>query len=153
VAISPTVIGRQLPPITSTIERGRLAFFAEAIGETDPIYHDVEAARAAGHPDLPALPTFVFGLRLTGADSFGWLTDLGVDVRFLLHGKQGFTYSSVAHAGDVVTLTPKIVDVYEKKGGALEFMITQTTVTKSDGTLIATMDETLVVRHPELEGK
>lgn len=153
MAISPTAIGRELTPVTATIERGRLAFFAQAIGETDPVYNDLDAALAAGHPDLPAPPTFVFGLRLEAPDPFGWIAELGVDMRFVLHGKQAFHYASVAHAGDVVTLSPKIIDIYEKKGGALEFLVCTTAVTRADGTLIATMEETLVVRHPELEGR
>jgi hypothetical protein len=53
-------IGRELPAATFDIERGRLAFFARAIGETDPVYLDPDAARAAGHPDIPAPPTFLF---------------------------------------------------------------------------------------------
>ncbi len=46
------------------MERGRLRMFAAAIGETDPIYTDVEAARAAGHPDLPVPPTFSLRTRV-----------------------------------------------------------------------------------------
>ena len=44
--------------------RGRLRFFAKAIGETDPVYTDDAAARDAGYPDLPAPPTFLFAAEL-----------------------------------------------------------------------------------------
>ena len=57
-------IGHDLQTSTMTIERGRLRLFAKAIGETDPVYTDVEAAKAAGYPDLPAPPTFIFGIEL-----------------------------------------------------------------------------------------
>ena len=40
-------IGRVLPPVTATVERGRLRFFLNAIGETSPIHHDTAAAQAA----------------------------------------------------------------------------------------------------------
>ncbi|MCO4253344.1 MaoC family dehydratase N-terminal domain-containing protein [Pseudarthrobacter sp. MDT3-9] len=139
--------------MTAVIERGRLAYFAKAIGESDPIYSDIEAAQADGHPDLPVPPTFLFGLKLDVPDPFGWIEELGVDMHFLLHGKQAFTYRSMLYAGDTVTLTPTIIDVYEKKGGSLEFIVCATEVTRADGVAVATLEETLVVRHPGLEIK
>jgi hypothetical protein len=132
------------------IERGRLVFFAQAIGEENPIYSDLEAAYAAGHQDLPVPPTFLFGLGIVEPDPFRWIADLGIDMRFVLHGEQSFNYSELAHAGDALTLTPVITNVYEKRAGALEFVVRKTTVRKVDGTLVATMEETIVVRHPEL---
>lgn len=56
VALDKAVIGTTLPATTLTVERARLRFFAKAIGETDPVYTDVDAAKAAGHPDIPAPP-------------------------------------------------------------------------------------------------
>jgi hypothetical protein len=147
--IDTAVIGTEMPEITADIERGRLRSFALAIGETDPIYSDVEAARAAGHADLPAPPTFLFGVALGGgADDFAWLADLGVDLRHILHGNQSFTYHSVAHAGDTVTLAPKITDVFSKRGGALQFIVRETGVRDADGNPIADLHDTIVVRDP-----
>lgn len=151
MGIPKSAVGTQIPPITATVERGRLTFFAEAIGETNPIYTDVPAALAAGHPDLPVPPTFLFGLLLDGPDPTGWLVDLGIDLRYLLHGNQAFTYYSMAHAGDTLTFLPTITDVFEKRGGALEFVSRETCVVRPDGSLVAKLTETLVVRHPELE--
>ena len=48
----------QIAPMPFEVERGRLRFFAETIGLTDPVYFDVEAAKRAGHRDLPVPPTF-----------------------------------------------------------------------------------------------
>ena len=53
-------IGHELPGSVLPIERSRLQFFARAIGETDPVYTDVAAARAARNPDLPAPPPILF---------------------------------------------------------------------------------------------
>jgi hypothetical protein len=148
-AIDPAVIGTELPPRTVDVERGRLRSFASAIGETDPVYSEVEAARAAGHADLPVPPTFLFGLGLgRGAADFAWLADLGVDLRHVLHGEQSFTYHAVAHAGDTLTLAPKITDVFAKRGGALQFLVRETEVRRADGTPIAELKETIVVRDP-----
>jgi len=150
VAVPATAVGTVLAPSTAVIERGRLRFFAEAIGETDPVYSDLGAALAAGHPDLPVPPTFLFGLKLDAPDPFGWMTDLGVEMRFVLHGSQRFEYHRSVFAGDEVTFNPRISDVYDKRGGALEFLTLDTAVTRGDE-LIANLTETIVVRHPELE--
>ncbi|MDX6740712.1 MaoC family dehydratase N-terminal domain-containing protein [Actinocorallia sp. A-T 12471] len=136
------------PPLTVTAERGRLVFFARATGQTDPVYTDVSAARAAGHPDLPVPPTFLFGLEMERPEPFGWLAGLGVDLRHVLHGEQAFTYHALAYAGDELTLTTRITDVAVKKGGALELLTKETTVTR-DGEPVAESVGVLVVRRPE----
>ena len=150
MSVSPDVVGRELATITTTIERGRLRFFAEATGQTDPIYSDPDAAMAAGFPDLPVPPTFLFGLKLEQADPFEWIDELGIDMRFVLHGTQRFDYHAMAFAGDELQLSQRISEVYEKRGGALEFVTVEAEVTRG-GDAIATLAETLVVRHPELE--
>lgn len=133
-------------PLTVAVERGRLAFFAQATGQTDPVFSDLDAAKAAGHPDLPVPPTFFFGVELDRPDQFGWLTTgLGVDLRKLLHGEQSFTYHALVHAGDTVTLTPRIVDAYSKKGGALDFLVKDTEVRRG-GELVADLRAVMVVR-------
>jgi acyl dehydratase len=138
--------GRALPVSDVDVERGQLRFFAATIGETDPVYSDLAAARAAGHPDLPVPPTFLFGLELAAADLFPLLTELGVDLRRVLHGEQSFTYHSPAHAGETLTLAPRIADVYSKKGGALQFVVKETAVSHADGTVVAELKSTIVVR-------
>jgi hypothetical protein len=140
--VDPSVVGTELPAITMTVDASWLRFFAKAIGETSEDY--------AGAGDrLPVPPTFLFGLELEAPDSFRWLADLGVDLRLVLHGEQSFVYHSPAHSGDTLTARPRITDVYAKKGGALEFIVKQTEVTRADGSAVAELTSTLVVRHPE----
>jgi hypothetical protein len=55
-------IGLETAPRSVEVEAGQLRFFARATGAKDPIYFDEAAARAAGHPALPASPTFLFCL-------------------------------------------------------------------------------------------
>jgi len=150
MSVPQSAVGLELPPFSATVEAGRLRFFAEAIGETNPIYTDRAAAEAAGHPNLPVPPTFFFGLKLDAPDPFRWILDLGVDFRFVLHGTQRFDYHGLAFAGDEVAMQSRLTSVREKKGGALEFLELSTTVHRG-AELIATLVETIVVRHPELE--
>ncbi|MFJ9368617.1 MaoC family dehydratase N-terminal domain-containing protein [Nocardia sp. NPDC101769] len=148
MTVDPSAVGTVLPATTMTIDAGRLRLFAKAIGETNPIFTDEQAARAAGHATLPVPPTYLFAIELENPDPFAWLADLGVDLRHVLHGEQRFTYHSTAHAGDVVTVSPRITDVYSKKGGALDFVVKESTLTRADGSLVAELQSVLVVRHP-----
>jgi len=43
----------------ASVRRDRVAVFAAAVGEADPIHHDLAAAQAAGHRDLVAPPMYV----------------------------------------------------------------------------------------------
>ena len=133
-------------PIVVTVERGRLALFARVTGQTDPVYTEVAAARAAGHRDLPVPPTFLFGLELERPDPFGYLADLGIDLRQVLHGRQAFAYHAMAYAGDTLTLRSHIADVISRN--TLQILVRQTGVTR-DGELIADMGSTIVVRPLE----
>lgn len=146
MGISTQAVGTRTDPVTVLVERGRLRLFAKATGQHDPVYVDVEAARAHGHPDLVVPPTFLFGLELERPEPFAWMTSLGIDMADVLHGSQAFAYDLLAHAGDELTARSTITDVFSKKGGALEFVVRDTEVTR-DGARIATLTQTTVVRR------
>lgn len=138
-----------IAPMRFDVERGRLRFFAETIGLADPIYLDVNAARRAGHPDLPVPPTFLgHSLELELPDPMGWLAAVGGDLTRTTHAEQSFTYRAMAYAGDSLVLHRRIVDVYIKKGGALEFVVKRTDVKRGTETL-AEILSTIALRHPE----
>lgn len=150
MAIDRALIGSRTPEFATLAERGRLRFFALATGQQDPVYFRTEAAEAAGHRDLPVPPTFLFCLEMDDPDRSRFLGDLGIDVRTVLHGGQEFTYHATAYAGDTLTFSTEVTDVYAKKGGALEFIVRDTHVTR-DGAPIATLTSTIVVRDPKAD--
>ena len=147
MALDHGAIGRTREGGTLLVTRSRLRLFALATGQQDPVFTDLDAARAAGHPDLPVPPTFCFGVDLEVREPFGYLTDLGVDLRAVLHGEQEFTHHRTAHAGDELTSSPVITDVYAKKGGALTFLVSESPVVDQDGRPVVTLRNTLVVRR------
>src|SRR5262249_6452412 len=103
---------------------------------------------AHGHARLPAPPTFVFSLALGAPASSGnILGDMGVDMRSILHGEQQFKYYHPIYAGDQITLTSETIDIYEKKGGALEFVVQDTKAVNQDGALCVEMRVVTVVRN------
>ncbi|MFE6921855.1 MaoC family dehydratase N-terminal domain-containing protein [Nocardia sp. NPDC057663] len=138
-----------LPTFTVDVERGRLRLFARVIGETDPVYTEVEAARAAGHPDLPVPPTFFFSLILESLSPFGYFDELDIDLRRVLHGEQTFDYFAMAYAGDTIEISERVVDVTVKRGGALEF-VTKETEFRRGTELLAKATNVAVVRNPEV---
>jgi acyl dehydratase len=141
-------IGTALPPFTVDVEAGRLRFFAQATGQTDPVYTDVDAARAAGHPGLPVPPTFLFCLEMAAPNPAAVRELLGLDYSRILHGEQGFSYHRVAHAGDRLHFHQRITDIYDKKGGALEFIVRHTAVSNARGDAVAELRCVTVYRNP-----
>lgn len=140
-------IGHTLPPYAVDVEKGRLKFFAKAIGQTDPVYTDDAAAKAAGYPSLPVPPTFLFCLEMDSPNP-GALRDLlDLPVPKVLHGEQRFTYHAMAFAGDTLTFAQRIADIYAKKDGLLEFVVRETRVTNQHGQHIADLHGITVVRH------
>lgn len=140
-----------IAPMSFDVERGRLRFFAETIGLTDPIYLDVDAARRAGHRDLPVPPTFLgHSLELSMPDPMGWLQAVGGDLTKTTHAEQAFNYHALAYAGDRLVLRRSIVDVYTRKGGALEFVVKKTEVWRG-ADLLAESLSTIALRHPEAQ--
>ncbi len=145
--IDKSHIGHTFPPHTATVEAGRLRFFATAIGETDPIYTDEDAARAAGYRALPAPPTFLFCLNNEKPEPLAWIDELCLDLGRILHGEQLFAYRTEAYAGDVLRFETTVADIYDKKGGALDFLVRRTTVTNQDGVHVADLQNTTVQRN------
>jgi acyl dehydratase len=144
--IDDTLIGHTLPPHSADVEAGRLRLFAKATGETRPEYCDEAAARAAGHPSLPAPPTFAACLYLDVPDPFAWYRDLGVDLGRVLHGAQSFRYFAPIHAGDRLTFASRIGNILRKKNGTLTFIVRDTAVTNQAGLRVAEVRSTIVVR-------
>jgi acyl dehydratase len=141
-----SLIGRSLGVTQVKVEKGRLRFFAKAIGESDPIYTDETAAKAAGYKSLPVPATFLFCLQGEGQDLVEQMNVFGFDLGRILHAEQSFVYHRPAVAGDVLTFESRVADVYEKKGGALQFVVNETRVTNQDGEHVADIRGTLVQR-------
>ena len=140
-------IGREVEERFVEVEKGQLRLFAKATGETNPVYTDEAVARDAGHPALPAPPTFAFSLNLLAPAKANSLTEMGVNIGNVLHGEQHFDYHTPIYAGDAIRLGGRITDIYEKKGGALEFIVQETTAHNQHGALCVSTRHITVVRR------
>lgn len=141
-------IGRSWPPWDVEVEKGRLRLFAKAIGETRPIYTDDAAARATGLRGILAPPTFAFCLGADDPDGLRYLDELGIPIGRMLHGEQRLTLIEPICAGDRLRVTRRIRDIYDKKGGALEFIAFDSEIRDQiDDRLVARSESILVVRN------
>ena len=140
-------IGYKSRPFDTEVEKGRLRLFAKAIGESNPIYSDEIAAKAAGYRAIPVPPTFLFCLEMEQPQPYRWFRDVGIPLSRVLHGGQSFRYQKTACAGDVLTFNAEIVDIYDKKNGALEFVIQDVYITDQSNAPVADFSRTIVIRH------
>ena len=145
--IDKNLIGHEFEAVTLPVEEGRLRFVAKSIGETNPVYSDPEAARKAGHPALPAPPPFVFMLEVDAVDLQDLVSFFGCKLGQLLHGEQGFVYHAPIYAGDRITVKKKVADIYDKKNGKLEFIITENDFINQDGVKVAETRTNYVIRN------
>ncbi|MFI1096182.1 MaoC family dehydratase N-terminal domain-containing protein [Streptomyces sp. NPDC020917] len=109
MALDQSFVGRSYPP-TAAYEVGRekIREFAEAIGDENPVYTDPEAAKALGHPDVIAPPTFPFAITFKAAGLVVQDPELGLDYSRVVHGDQKFAYTRPVRAGDRLTVTSTI---------------------------------------------
>jgi acyl dehydratase len=146
--LDKTKIGAETEEREIAVEAGMLRLYCQAIGETNPIYTDASAARAAGYRAIPTPPTYASVLANLAPPSADLVLGvLGADLGRMLHGEQGFTQHKSIFVGDRIRLKQRIADIYDKKGGALEFVVLETSVTNQDDELCAIMHTVAVLRN------
>lgn len=148
MAIDQSFVGRSYPP-TPPYEVGRekIREFAEAIGDEHPAYIDPEAARALGHPDVIAPPTFVFALTFKAADDVIHDPELGLDYSRVVHGDQRFVYSRPVRAGDLLSVTSTVESVKSLAGN--DILDVRGDVRDASGEHVVSAYTKLVARAPE----
>ena len=97
--------------------------------------------------------TFLRALQADDPNKGGLLRLLNVDIGLILHGEQHFEYFSPVVVGDVVTCQEKVVDIYDKKGGALWFVVQEMEMKDQAGKLLAKGGGVTVVRNPDAAKK
>ena len=137
-------VGRVGPPRTYEVERGHIRRFVEAVGDGDPVWIDEAAARAAGHPRIPAPPTFATCLRAEDPRE-----GLEIDWTKLLHGEQEYTHHRPMYAGDKITVVQRIAEAYVKSGksGDMDMMVLVTDGTDDAGQPVFSSRSLVVIRR------
>ncbi len=144
--LDPAFVGHAYPRSeVYEVGRAKIREFAEAIGDDNPMYRDVAAAQAAGHPDVlapPTFPTIMFG-RYAIKDVVDD-PNLGVDYDRLVHGDMNFDYARPVYAGDRITVTTHIAAIDVRMGN--DFLTLRSVIDTEDGEHIVTALSQLVIR-------
>ena len=102
-----------------------------AVGETNPVHLDREAAQAAGFRDVVAPPMFcvVYSAPAMGPAILD--PEVGINLAAMVHGGQEFVWGEPVCAGDMITTTATCNEIYEKDGSG--FYVFESVSTNQDG--------------------
>jgi acyl dehydratase len=137
-------VGKTYPPHVYAVGREKVREYALAVGETDPLYLDVEAARAAGHRDVVAPPMFaiVYSAAAMGPAIFD--PDVAMNFAMMVHGGQEFRWGPLVVAGDEITTEVEVKSIDERDGRG--FYVFESRSTNQDGETVCVGTWTNIVR-------
>jgi acyl dehydratase len=145
MALDAGLVGRGYPPsAVYEVGREKIAEFAAALSDRDPLYRDPEAARAAGYPDVIAPPTFAIVLSMGAGNVVIEDPDVDIDYSRVVHGEQSFTHHRPIRAGDRLVATTSIAAVRSVAGN--DMLTTQVDLATEDGEPVCTATSLLVAR-------
>jgi acyl dehydratase len=135
-------------PVSAVITRRESQRYARSVGDLNPIYFDVDAARAAGYDGLVAPPTFVGHAVVDGATlddlrEDGLWVDRGRKVRLgvsrSMFGGEEWEFRLPVLVGDEVTAQRRLGAVEEKDGRSGPFVLLhyETTFTNQRDEVVA----------------
>jgi acyl dehydratase len=144
MAINTAAVGKAYPPLTYAVGREKIKEYARAVGETNPLHLDVEAARAAGYRDVVAPPMFASVYCSPAIVPALFDPEVGIDFARMVHGGQEFKWGPLVIAGDEVTTTVSVRDISER--GGTGFYVFQSVSTNQDGDTVCVGTWSNIVR-------
>ena len=114
--VNTKAIGKTYEPGLYAVGREKVKEYSRAVGETNPVHLDAQAARAAGYEDVVAPPMFavVYSAVAVGPPIFD--PELELNFAMMVHGAQEFEWGPPVVAGDEITTTVNVKDIYERDG-------------------------------------
>jgi acyl dehydratase len=136
--------GKTYEPKVYAVGREKVREYANAVGETNPVHLDVEAARGAGYADVVAPPMFAVVYSAPAMAPAVLDPEVGINLAMMVHGGQEFEWGKPVVAGDEITTTASVKDISERDGKG--FYVFETVSTNQDGDTVATGTWTNIVR-------
>ena len=140
-----SVIGVDVELGSIEVTRELIANYCDAIGETNPLYTDEQAAAEGPHGAITAPPGLLSALPFRGG---------GLDPKVKFGNTQFFAGSRLecfapVAAGDTISATTQVKEVYPKTGrsGTMVFIVRRTTFTNQDGVAVAATEQSQVHRQ------
>jgi acyl dehydratase len=136
-------VGVWSAPALNEIEAGAIRRFAEAMGETNPIYFDDAAARAQGYRSVVAPLAFAAALRSSLS-----LQGATAPNRTVLSSEQQIESFLPICAGDRILVASRIAEINQRPGtaGPLEFVVVEDEGKTPEGRLTFRTRRTIILR-------
>lgn len=131
----PDLVGLTIDTVEFPVEEGKIREFALAVGDGNPIYHSRDAARAAGHPAVPAPPTFAI-VAAHWRDQAAMVARLSLDIRRVVVGEVQWEYFTPVYAGDRLAGARVVREVTERagrRGGVMTLITLETALRNQRG--------------------
>jgi acyl dehydratase len=145
VPLNRDYVGRTFPDSAPyEVGREKIREFADSIGDANPAYRDPEAAKALGHPDVIAPPTFAMVVSLRAGMGDVFEPGLGLDFGLVVHGEQRFVHHRPIRAGDVLVGNATIAAI--RDAGQNEIMTVRLDLRTTAGEDVCSMFNTIVSR-------
>jgi acyl dehydratase len=137
--------GKKYAPFTYEVGLEKVREYAHAIGETERVHHDRDAAQQAGFRDVVAPPMFavVYSAGAVGPAIFD--PEVGLNFAMMVHGGQEFVWGEPVCSGDIITTTNEFKDYSEKDDGK-KFFVFESVSTNQDGQEVCRATWTNIVR-------
>jgi acyl dehydratase len=147
MAVNTGAIGKRYERLSYAIGREKIVEYALATGETNPLYLDPAAARAAGHADVVAPPMFAVVYQARSVAEAMFDPELGIDFARLVHSEQAFAWRRLVVAGDELSTSLTVADISEKM--EIRFYAFATESVDRRGEVVCTGTWTNIVRPPQ----
>ena len=144
MSLNTDAVGKTFPTTVYAVGREKVREYALAVGETNPLHLDVEAARAAGYADVVAPPMFavVYSAPAMGPAIFD--PDVGMNFAMMVHGGQEFRWGPVVVAGDEITTEVEVKSIEARDGRG--YYVFESRSTNQDGETVCVGTWTNIVR-------
>ena len=140
--IDPSLVGHETQVETGTVNAEDIRQFADAVGDTNPIFRDAAAAQLAGFRQIPAMPTFVTRFRVPFAES-----GLDPEKSQILHGEQEYEYVRPLYAGDAISVRHRIASIRQSaRAGGMTIMALEQLGDTTSGERVFIGRATVIVR-------
>jgi acyl dehydratase len=144
VPLNASLVGKEYPALSLTVERDHVDRFARAVGEDSPVFRDPDAARAAGYPEQLAPPTFVTTMQIMASAVVAADAELGLDYSRVLHGEQEYEWRRPVHVGDELSAVPRIARISGRV--PMEFLVIESEIRDAAGETVVVARTTLLSR-------
>jgi acyl dehydratase len=142
--VNTTAVGKTYDPAVYAVGREKVREYARAVGETNPVYLDVDAARAGGYADVVAPPMFAVVYSAPSVGPLIFDPDIAINFAMMVHGGQEFEWGSPVVAGDEITTIARVKDISERDGRG--YYVFETTSTNQRGEQVCRGTWTNIVR-------